>query len=134
MKLKFVTLPMLGLLALGGWVLANDPTPADGNDWHGHGGGHHPSLERLTDQLSLTPDQKARIQPIIDQARPQIETIHREAMEKMRKVMEDALAQIRPVLTPEQQQKLDQAKNDRHEGHGRRHHPGEGGPDDSDDL
>jgi Spy/CpxP family protein refolding chaperone len=133
MKPKFVTLPLLGFFALGTWVLANDPAPAGDNDWRGRGGGRHQSLDRITDQLNLTPDQKAKIQPIIDQAQPQLETIHREAMEKARKVMEDAIAQMRPMLTPEQQKKLDEAKTDRREGHGRRHRQGEGAPDDSDD-
>lgn len=133
MKLKLVTLPLLGFLALGTWVLANDPTPAGGNDWQRRGGGHHQSLERMTEQLNLTPDQKAKIQPIIDQAQPQLEAIHREAMEKARKVMEDAIAQMRPMLTPEQQKKLDEAKNDR-QGHGRRHRQDEGGSEDGDGL
>ena len=117
MKLTFIPLSLLGLIALGGWVLANDPTPGNGNNWHGgRGGGHRGALERITENLNLTPDQKSKIQPIIDQARPQIEIIHRDAMEKTRKVMEDTFAQIRPILTPEQQKKLDEAKQDRRGG------------------
>ena len=137
MKHKLVIiLPALALLAFGSWVLANDPTPGGGNDWHGRGGGHHPSLERITDQLNLTPDQRAKVQPIVDQARPQIEAIHREAMEKTKQVMDNAMAQIRPILTSDQQTKLDQMKNDRpgRDGHGPRHHrPGEDASDDSGD-
>ena len=82
----------------------------------------------MTDQLNLTPEQKAKVQPIIDQARPQIESIRREAMQKTKAVMDNAMAQIRPMLTPEQQKKLEEAKNDRkngREGRGGRH--GQGG-------
>ena len=91
----------------------------------------------MTDQLNLTPDQKAKAQPIIDQARPQIESIRREAMQKMKAVMDNAMAQIRPLLTPEQQKKLDEVKNERRmgrEGHGGRQgrHGQEGQDDDSD--
>jgi len=134
MKLTFITVPLLGLVALGSWTLANDPTPGDGTDFRGGRGGHRASLERITDQLNLTPDQKTKIQPIIDQARPQIETIRREAMERTRKVMADTFAQIRPMLTPEQQKKLDDAKNDRHGGReGRGGRKGNQGADDQGD-
>ena len=135
MKHKLLIVPVLALLALSGWVLANDPTPGGDSDGHGRGGGHHSSLERITDQLNLTSDQRAKIQPILDQARPQIETIHREAMQKMKQVMDNTMAQIRPMLTPEQQTKLDEVKNERpgRDGHGPRHHrQGEDGQDDSD--
>jgi Spy/CpxP family protein refolding chaperone len=120
MKLKLITLPLLSLVALGSQALANDPASAGDNDGHGRRGGRRASLERITDQLNLTPDQKTKIQPILDQARPQLETIHREAMEKTRKVMNDTFAQIRPMLTPEQQKKLDETKTDRRGGRGAR--------------
>ena len=78
---------------------------------HGPRGGgfrHHGSpLEHLTETLNLTPDQTAKIQPIVDQAKPQIKAIHEEAMQKTKAVMDNAMAQIRPLLTPEQQTKAD---------------------------
>jgi Spy/CpxP family protein refolding chaperone len=64
--------------------------------------------------------------------KPQLKTIHREAMEKSKAVMEDAMNQIRPVLTPEQQKKLEEVRNDRrghrgeHGGHHRGHHEQDG--------
>jgi Spy/CpxP family protein refolding chaperone len=67
-------------------------------------------LEHLTKELDLTPDQQAKVSPIVDQAKPQIQAIHQEAMEKMRAVMENATAQIRPLLTPQQQTKFDAIK------------------------
>ena len=67
-------------------------------------------LEHLSEKLDLTADQKAKVQPIIDQAKPQIEAIHQEAMEKMRTIMESTGAQIRPLLTPQQQEKFDAMK------------------------
>lgn len=134
MKFTLITLPLLGLVALGSWVLANDPAPGGGNDSHGGRGGHRASLERITEELNLTPDQKTRIQPIIDQARPQIESIHREAMEKTRQVMENTFAQIRPMLTPEQQKKLDEAKDARRAGReGRGGRRGDRGSDEQGD-
>lgn len=67
-------------------------------------------LEHLSKDLELTDDQKAKVQPLIDQAKPQIEAIHKEAMEKTHAIMENTAAQIRPLLTPQQQQKYDAMK------------------------
>jgi hypothetical protein len=50
------------------------------------------------------------VQPIIDQTKPQIQAIHQEAMEKMLALLENTGAQIRPFLTPQQQQKFDAMK------------------------
>jgi Spy/CpxP family protein refolding chaperone len=67
-------------------------------------------LEHLSESLNLTADQKAKVQPIIDQAKPQIAAIHEEAMQKMRTIMKSTGAQIRPLLTPAQQEKYDAMK------------------------
>lgn len=132
MKIKLITLTALGVLALGSSVLANDAQSGAKDRPGGRGGRHHMSLDKMTEQLNLTPEQKAKVQPILDQVKPQLKTIHREAMEKSKAVMEDAMNQIRPVLTPEQQKKLEEARNDRrghrgeHGGHHRGHHGQDG--------
>ena len=94
---------------------------------HGHGGPGGP-LENLTETLNLTPDQKAKIQPIVDQAKPQIAAIHQEAMQKTKAVMDNAMAQIRPLLTPDQQKKAD----DMREAHHGRHKAIKEGPETQD--
>jgi Spy/CpxP family protein refolding chaperone len=100
MKRNFLTLTAAGLIALGGFAFVQ----AQGR----HGGGARGHwLEQLTEGLNLTPDQQAKVQPIIDQAHPQIVAIHREAMQKMKAVVDNTASQIRPLLTPEQQKKLD---------------------------
>jgi periplasmic protein CpxP/Spy len=124
MKLKLVTLIALGALSLGSSAFAHEPEAGGQDQRSGRGGGHHNSLERTTEQLNLTPEQKAKVQPIIDQAAPQIENIRREAMQKTKALVDNAMAQIRPLLTPEQQKKLDEAQNDRRggrDGRGGRH-------------
>jgi Spy/CpxP family protein refolding chaperone len=50
-----------------------------------------------------------------------MENIRREAMQKTKTVVDNAMAQIRPLLTPEQQKKLDESQNDRRGGRGGRH-------------
>jgi Spy/CpxP family protein refolding chaperone len=100
MKRNFITLAAAGLIILGGFAIVQ----AQGR-FGGVGRGR--GLERLTEGLNLTADQQTKVQPIIDQAQPQIAAIHREAMQKMRAVADNTASQIRPLLTPEQQKKLD---------------------------
>jgi Spy/CpxP family protein refolding chaperone len=124
MKLKLITLTALSALALGGSVLANDLQ--DNDRPGGRGGMRHGGLNRIVEDLNLTPDQKNKVQPIIDQAQPQLENIRREAMEKTKNVMQNTMSQIRPLLTADQQKKLDEMKNDRHGFRGHRHHHDQG--------
>ena len=125
MKIKLITLTTLGALSLGSSAFAQEPTAGAQDQQGGRGGSHHNALQRATEQLNLTPEQKAKVQPIVDQATPQIENIRREAMQKTKAVMDTAMAQIRPLLTPEQQKRLEDAQNDRRGGHGG--HGGRGG-------
>jgi len=64
-------------------------------------------MERMTKALDLTPDQQAKIQPILDQAKPQIIAARKEGMDKVKAIRDNTQAQIRPLLTPVQQQKFD---------------------------
>jgi Spy/CpxP family protein refolding chaperone len=94
----------VGAIALGGFVVVQaQPGPGGSGGWHGHGFG----LQRITEKLNLTSDQQTKVQPIIDGAKPQIAAIHQEAMQKMKTVMDSTMSQIRPLLTPDQQKKLD---------------------------
>jgi Spy/CpxP family protein refolding chaperone len=103
-------------LALGGltYLQAKEPGEHGAGPKHEHGPGwkHHMGnpLEHLSESLDLSPEQKAKVQPIIDQTKPQIAAIHQEAMEKMRAIIESTTAQIRPLLTPQQQEKFDAMK------------------------
>ena len=116
MTRKLITLIAACGLTLGGltYLQAQDPSAPGPGPKHEHGPGpmqhmENP-LEHLSEALNLTPDQKAKVQPIIDQTKPQIAAIHQEAMNKMKAIMESTGAQIRPLLTPEQQGKFDAMK------------------------
>ena len=108
---KLITLTAVSALSLGGF------TYLQAGEADGHGPKHVRKhlkmgnvLEDWSKDLNLTDEQKTRVQPIIDQAKPQIEAIHQEAMEKMRVILESSGAQIRPLLTPQQQEKFDAMK------------------------
>jgi Spy/CpxP family protein refolding chaperone len=121
MKRNVITLAALVAIISGGFVIAQGPPKGGGapaNARTNTGPGAAPiapqgprgeyMLGKLAERLNLTPEQKAKVQPVIDQARPQFQQIREEAVQKMRSVMEGTMAQIRPVLTPEQQGKLDE--------------------------
>ena len=104
MKRNLLTVVAVGAIALGGFVMVQaQPGPGGGGRWRGHGFG----LQGMTEKLNLTSDQQTKVQPIIDGAKPQIAAIHQEAMQKMKAVMDSTVSQIRPLLTPDQQKKLD---------------------------
>jgi protein CpxP len=110
MKRTLIALTISGGLALGTLgVFAGEHGQGHGPGGMGHGRWGNP-LEHLTKELDLTPDQQAKVSPIVDQAKPQMQAIHQEAMERMRAVMENTTSQIRPLLTPEQQTKFDAIK------------------------
>jgi len=110
MKRNFLTLATAGLIILGGFSVVQAQNPRGGG---ARGGAKGHRLEQLTEGLNLTPDQQAKVQPLIDQAKPQIAEIHREAMQKMKSVITSTASQIRPLLTEEKQKKLDENQNAR---------------------
>ncbi|PYJ95230.1 MAG: hypothetical protein DME54_14435 [Verrucomicrobia bacterium] len=104
MKRNLLTLAAAGAIALSGFVVVQaQPGPGGHGPWHGHAFG----FQQITEKLNLTSDQQTKVQPILDTAKPQIAAIHQEAMQKMKTVMDSTLSQIRPLLTAEQQKKLD---------------------------
>jgi protein CpxP len=114
MTRKIIAITAAATLSLASLVYLQAKEPGEHGPNHEHGPGPHHEmgnpLEHLSKDLNLTDDQKAKVQPIIDQTKPQMEAIHKEAMEKMHALMESASAQIRPLLTPEQQTKFDAMK------------------------
>ena len=106
MKRNILILAAAGAIALGGFVLVQ-AQPDSGPGGFGCPHGHAFGLSGITEKLDLTTDQQAKVQPILDQAKPQIAAIHQEAMQKMHTVMNSTLSQIRPLLNADQQSKLD---------------------------
>ncbi|MFL6515710.1 MAG: periplasmic heavy metal sensor [Chthoniobacterales bacterium] len=101
MKYTLIAMLAAGVIASGGFAVAQGGHGGHGG-WHGHN-----ALDHMTETLKLTPDQQAKVQPILDQAKPQLIAIHKDAMQKSKAVMDNAMTQIRPILTPEQQKKAD---------------------------
>src|ERR1044071_8421251 len=75
---------------------------------------HHPERiggqmkERLRSELNLTPEQLAKISPIVDKTTAQLRDIRRDTGQPVRKILVDAHRQMAAELTDEQRQKLTQ--------------------------
>ena len=111
-KMKKTLITLLAVGAIGTSFALDHGGHGERGERSGRGHGKHGRnpLENMTETLKLTPEQQAKVQPIIDQTKPQLAAIHKEAMEKSKGVIDNAMAQIRPVLTPDQQKKADELR------------------------
>ena len=107
MKRNLLILTALGAIAVCGYALAESQDGGGVGGRHGGWHGHVFGLAHLTKSLNLTTDQQTKVQPLIDQARPQIIAIHKDAMQKTQAVIDNTMSQIRPLLTADQQKKFD---------------------------
>jgi len=64
-------------------------------------------LNHLSEKLTLTDDQKAKIKPIIEQQVTEIQKQLEAQRQEIQKQIEDTKAKIKPLLTPDQQKQLD---------------------------
>ena len=105
MKRNLLTFAAIGVIALAGYAFAQSQNGFGGHHggWHGQGF----AMGHLSKALNLTAEQQSKVQPLIDQARPQIVAIHKDAMDKTHAVIDKTMSQIRPILTPDQQKKFD---------------------------
>lgn len=97
------------------------PPPAGEHGKHeGHKGPGGDTLKFLTEKLSLTPEQQAKIKPITDDQKKALDAVKADtALEKDAKRTKSAeiikahMEQIKPLLTPEQLKKLEEMKEER---------------------
>ena len=89
---------------------------------------HHPERmagrmkERLRADLNLTPDQLAKISPIIDKTTAQLRDIRRDTGRRVHEIITDAHQQMAAQLTDEQRQKLTQIEERHRQWRYRRFH------------
>ena len=76
-------------------------------------------LQMLTEKLNLTDDQKAKVKPILESQAQQMKAVHEDASlsqeqrkSKMKAIHESTHDQINAVLTPEQQAKWKQMRQE----------------------
>jgi Spy/CpxP family protein refolding chaperone len=95
-------------------------TQAMGNRGHMRQADPAKRLEWMSKKLNLTDDQKAKLQPIFQDEFQQMKAVRDDASlsreqrhEKMMQIRQTFHPQVTAVLTPEQQQKLEQMKQER---------------------
>lgn len=74
-----------------------------------HGPSNDPRvvLQRLSSKLNLTEDQKPKVEALIKQEMPKGEALRQETRDKFKALKNSFDAQLRPLLSPDQQKKLD---------------------------
>jgi Spy/CpxP family protein refolding chaperone len=89
---------------------------------------HRPELiggrmkERLRTELNLTPEQAAKISPVIDKTAAQLRDIRRDTARRVHETMAEAHRQMAVNLTDEQRQKLQQIQERHRRWRHHRHH------------
>ncbi len=68
---------------------------------------HQRMLKEFTSKLNLTPDQQQKVSAILDDTGKKITTLREEVHPKFEAIRNSTRAQIREILTPEQQKKFD---------------------------
>jgi Spy/CpxP family protein refolding chaperone len=102
-KLILLTLSGATLLALGQFAGAQTPDCAPA--WHHHGPPDMTAM--LSHVLKLTDAQKTQVQTMVAAVQPQLEAIHQQARAAAEPIIKQLHTQIRPLLTADQQKKLD---------------------------
>ncbi|MDR3404135.1 MAG: hypothetical protein P4L99_16680 [Chthoniobacter sp.] len=84
-------------------------------------GGKGQRLQKLKQELGLTPAQVAKIKPILEKAHAEIQAVRAntslpaaQKRQKVRQIFTASFQQIRPILTPQQLQKWKQIREERH--------------------
>ncbi len=125
-KFSIAVLPLAfaaGLLVVG--QTSSQTAPA-GQESYGKMGPMTPEsrLKMLTEKLDLTADQQAKLKPVLEDESTQMKTLHddtslapEDKRAKMKEVHESSTEKINAVLTPDQQSKWKQMKQEMMEKH-----------------
>ena len=116
MKTPLFSLLSLALFTATVPAIAAEPTPPPAPAASAPGQ-FASKLQDIAAQLNLTEEQKAQIGPILQQEMAELRALkeeakaaRREKLQRFRDINQKASAQIRPLLTPEQQKKYDELR------------------------
>jgi Spy/CpxP family protein refolding chaperone len=126
---KWRALVFVAAVVLAGLLTTGEATAMasfQGFGMRRHTRGQMPSVDdqvkRMTTQLNLTDDQQAKVKPILEDQRQQMQQLRKdsslsqdEKFGKMREVHEKASSQIKALLNEDQQKKFDEIQQKRRE-------------------
>jgi Spy/CpxP family protein refolding chaperone len=126
LKWKLVAGFVLAFLAggaVGGFIAFHQT-----RGWHPEFGRHpHAFTERMRirmkSQLDLTPEQVAKVDPILNHATEELQKIRADTGAKVRQVANETNQALAPLLTDTQRVKLKELQEQSHHGEGRPHGP-----------
>ncbi len=85
--------------------------------WMRDGSGRQGRLDKLSEDLKLTPEQKEQMRQIFGETRTRLEALRKESEPRVAEIRRDADERLKQVLTPEQWEEF---RKSREEGRGRR--------------
>lgn len=115
---------LIGLIAgtaIGRWGLRFRSHKHWGSEKH-----YSRMLKRFSSKLDLTPEQRKQVATILDAKREKIKALHSEIRPEFEEIRTSTKAEIRRLLTPEQQEKFDQLQS-KWESHWKKYRHGHGG-------
>ena len=102
-KKMLLTLCAAAAVAITPFALADSHEDCGPMGFHGH-----PDLTRmLTHTLNLSDAQQTQVKTMVAEVQPQLDAIHQQARQAADAVMKQLNKKIRPLLTPDQQKRLD---------------------------
>lgn len=119
---------------------AGQDTQSGEGGGHGRGAGRggmnaDAQLERMSQTLNLTDDQKTKIKPILQNQDKQMHELMQDTSlsqedrrSKFQEIRRNTMSQIKPILTSDQQKKLESMHERGGEGHGRGGRPDQSNP------
>lgn len=127
------TLALLAVCAFALSAFAQQTPPADTHEGHEHVHGQGQGMDHkmptvdemvqtMSEKLSLTDDQKPKVRKIAEDTHKKMEAMHadqsmsrEDRMAKMRSMHDDAMSQVRTILTDDQKKKLDEWQKEVHD-------------------
>jgi periplasmic protein CpxP/Spy len=102
-------LSLIAALALGGLIACS--TLVNAQDAPKKGGKRGPSIEQLTTQLSLTDEQKPKVQAVLDETAKKMKDLAPEDRQtKGKEIRDEQNKKMKAILTPEQYTKFQEMR------------------------
>jgi Spy/CpxP family protein refolding chaperone len=130
-KFQLMFTALVLALSLAAFGQSSPDTQSGQGQHHGRGQGRGPGmnadaqLEHMSSALNLTDDQKAKIKPILEEQSNKMHQLmqdtsvsQQDKRSKFQQIHQDTMSQIKPILTSDQQQKLESMHERGGEGHG----------------
>ena len=121
-KLSLVAVITLGsLMAFGSMAKADDTDSKPAASAKAKGGARRDRANSVVDELNLTTDQKAKVKPIFQDEAQKLKALRQDTnlskqdkMAKLKSIHEETDAKLKPILTPEQSEKLSKIRQEAH--------------------